>query len=545
MLRAALLAAAALALGAPATAHAADALFTVAGGGVAQPRTDLPAGLARFEDGAQIAALPDGQFLISSDEQVWRVDAQGVMHVVAGVDRTGYTGDGGPATLAEISVTGLAVLPGGGFLILDEENQRVRMVDPNGIISTVAGGGTSTADGIPATQAALDFPDTIAALPGGGFVIGDDSKIVREVGPDGRIRTILGGGDDERVHGQPGTALEIEETGLAAEPDGSVLVAEEYLGRIDRVAPDGTVRVALRPPKGTRIEPSAIATLPGGGFAFFDDRTGAHRIWRVSPAGAMQVVAGGGPFLAPPPAGLGQIPDGEPATSFDLPSTQGLAALSDGGLLYAYERTDTFDGVVGYVAPPAPGRLAVGVLRDRGRVFARGRRATLHVTLTRPATLTVTVAGHKLTRALPAGRSTVRLPRLPLARQAVTLEARDAAGGEAVERAHVYPVGWLPAETAKLVADSLLAHSFAESCNRRSPARVSCRMDVSPDRCRDVAVSYVHGRIRWSSAPCDDAFDHHPRVRTLRRSDWLCSETFCPPPAVFGRVGETALMPPG
>src|SRR5689334_7381579 len=100
MLRATLLVAAALALGAPATAHAADPLFTVAGGGVAQPRNDLPAGLAQLEEGPPVAALPDGQFLIGTSEQVWRVDAQGTMHLVAGTDRSGYTGDGGPASLA-------------------------------------------------------------------------------------------------------------------------------------------------------------------------------------------------------------------------------------------------------------------------------------------------------------------------------------------------------------------------------------------------------------------------------------------------------------
>jgi hypothetical protein len=543
MLRAVLLAAAALALGAPATAHAANDLFTVAGGGVAQLRDGLPAGLAGLPESLPVAARPDGEFLIAAQARAWRVDAQGTLHRVAGVDRSGYTGDGGPATLAEVNADGLAALPGGGFLILDQSDQRVRMVDPDGIITTVAGGGTSTADGIRATQAALDFPDAIAVLPGGGFVIGDDGDRVREVRPDGRIRTIAGGGEDEDARGQPATALDLDERDVAALRDGSVLVAESYAGRVDRIAPDGTVRVAAQ---GHDIEPDALAALPDGGFAFSDEHDPSHRIWQVSPSGAMHVVAGGGPFARTALDGLAQLVDGGPATSFDLPDTEDLAALPDGGLLYSYnsEQVSEFAGLVAYVAPAQPGRLALGVRRDGGRVFGPGRRATLHVALTQPATVRVTVAGHTLTRALPAGRSSVRLPaRLPRKRDAVTLAATDAAGRQVVERIHVFPVGWLPSETGELVAGAVFAHSFVEDCDRADGRRLDCRLDVEPERCREVSVAYVHGRLRVGAGQCDGAPE--PHLHALRRRDWVCRQAGCPPPPLFGRVGEAALIPTG
>jgi hypothetical protein len=545
MLRASLLVAAALALAAPATAHAADDLFTVAGGGGADPRDGLPAAQAELDGGEALAALPGGDYLLSTDSQVWRVDAQGTMHAVAGSGRLGYTGDGGPATLAEISVEDLAVLPGGGFLILDEDDQRVRMVDPSGIITTVAGGGTSAADGIPATRAALDFPTTIAALPGGGFAIGDNFDFVREVGLDGRIRTVAGAGEDDSIHGQPASAVELDVSDIAAEADGSLLVAEHFSGRVDRIAPDGTIRVAARGRAHDAIAPSAVAALPDGGFAFFDDRDGGRRIRRVSAGGASRVIAGGGPFAATAPAGLAQLVEGGPAGSFDLPEADGLAGLPDGGLLYSYDRVDVkhFDGLVAYVAPARPGRFAAGLRRDGGRVFGPRRPADLRITLTQPAKVTLTVAGHTLTRALPAGPARVRLPRLAPEPHAVTLAATDGAGRAARQRARVFPVGWLPSETAELVAGAVVAHGDVEECRRIGPARVDCRLLVEPERCRNLTVSYVHGRIRWAAAPCDDASAPQARSRPLRRRDWICDQRACPPPALFGRVGEAAIIP--
>jgi hypothetical protein len=177
-------------------------------------------------------------------------------------------------------------------------------------------------------------------------------------------------------------------------------------------------------------------------------------------------------------------------------------------------------------------------------VFGHGRRATLRVTLTQPATVRVSVAGHTLTRRLGAGQSSVRLPaRLPLEPDRVTLTATDAAGRQANKQIQVFPVGLLPMETAKLVAGAVLDHSFVEDCDRVKAARVDCRVDVEPERCRELSVSYVHGRIRWGAFSCEVTPDREPRGRPLRGRDWLCSQASCPPPKLFRRVGEAAIIP--
>ena len=86
--------------------------------------------------------------------------------------RGGFSGDGGPATQAEIDGRGgVAVHPGGSLYIVDSLNQRVRRVDANGTIETVAGNGTScgTVDSAQATQTPLCNPSDIEIGADGTF----------------------------------------------------------------------------------------------------------------------------------------------------------------------------------------------------------------------------------------------------------------------------------------------------------------------------------------------------------------------------------------
>src|SRR3954465_3082667 len=79
----------------------------------------------------------------------------------AGTGAKGFSGDGGPATKAELNgPTGVAVAPDGSLFICDTANQRIRKVSPSGIISTFAGTGQPgwSGDGGPATAAKLNEP---------------------------------------------------------------------------------------------------------------------------------------------------------------------------------------------------------------------------------------------------------------------------------------------------------------------------------------------------------------------------------------------------
>ena len=116
---------------------------------------------------------------------VRKVGTNGIITTVAGTGAAGYSGDGGAATNATLSEpSGVAVDSSGNLFIADTDNNRIRKVATNGIITTIAGGGdpSTTGDGGPATSAALGFPEGVAV---GGlanlFIADTDNCRVRKV----------------------------------------------------------------------------------------------------------------------------------------------------------------------------------------------------------------------------------------------------------------------------------------------------------------------------------------------------------------------------
>ena len=125
----------------------------------------------------------------SNNHRIRKVDANGIITTVAGTGTGGYSGDGGPAIQAQLyNPRGVAVDAAGNFYIVDRRNGRLRKVDTNGTISTVAGGGTSGDDGLPATKAFLFDPRDVAVNAWGNLYIAQygDARI-RKVGPSAAV----------------------------------------------------------------------------------------------------------------------------------------------------------------------------------------------------------------------------------------------------------------------------------------------------------------------------------------------------------------------
>jgi len=110
----------------------------------------------------------------SSFNQVFKIDQKGILTVVAGTSVAGYSGDGGPAVSGELnSPSGLAVDSAGNLYIGDLGNNRVRMVSPAGIITTIAGNGQGYSggdqgylgDGGPANIAQVWAPGDVERIP--------------------------------------------------------------------------------------------------------------------------------------------------------------------------------------------------------------------------------------------------------------------------------------------------------------------------------------------------------------------------------------------
>lgn len=167
--------------------------------------------------------------------------------VVAGASgNPGYNGDGIPATQALLNgPQGIAVDSAGDIFISDTGNNRVRKVDTNGIITTLAGNGQAgySGDRGPSVTASLNFPDSIGVDLNGDIIIGDSNNFrLRQVGADGTIRTIVGNGSLYCGSGVPAVTAGIEGPhAVLADRQGDVLFSDDLNNRIREISPGGII----------------------------------------------------------------------------------------------------------------------------------------------------------------------------------------------------------------------------------------------------------------------------------------------------------------
>ena len=174
-----------------------------------------------------------------SNQRIRKVDTNGIITTVAGNGTATYAGDGSAATNASLSYpSGLAVDASGNLYIADGNNNRIRRVDTNGIITTVAGGG-SGGDGGAATNASLAYPSGVAFDAFGNLFIADEySERIRKVDQNGIITTVAGKIGVRSYSGDGGAATNASlayPSGVAFDASGNLFIADEYNERIRKV----------------------------------------------------------------------------------------------------------------------------------------------------------------------------------------------------------------------------------------------------------------------------------------------------------------------
>ena len=307
--------------------------FSGDGGVATSAELDFPSGVA--VDGAGNLFIAD-----YSNNRVRKVTPSGTISTVVGNGTAGFSGDGGPATSAELNgPSGVAVDGAGNLFIADYSNNRVRKVTPSGTISTVAGNGTRgfSGDGGPATSAELDFPSGVAVDGAGNLFVGDQwNNRIRKVTPAGAISTVAGNGTAGfSGDGGPATSAELfRPGGGAVDGAGDLYIADMDNYRIRKVTPAGTISTVAGngslgfsgdggPATSAELyQPTGVA-VDGAGDIFIADN-GNSRIRFVAPAGTINTVAGNGA------AGFGG--DGGQATSAEIDWPTGLAVDSGGDL---------------------------------------------------------------------------------------------------------------------------------------------------------------------------------------------------------------------
>src|ERR1700690_3318249 len=220
-------------------------ITTVAGGG--RPPTPAPAASTALPTVGPLAVGPDGSLCLAAANCVFKVDASGVLTRVAGRSAfPGYSGDGGLATSAQLNPpSGLAVDAAGNIYIADAVANVIRKVAVTGIITVVAGNGTAgrSGDGGPATSAQLHQPQGLAVDAAGDLYIADESNYaVRKVtAATGMITTLAGNGTQGDL-GDGGAALSAQFFG----PSGAALDGAGNLYILDSIGTDLTAYGSVR-----------------------------------------------------------------------------------------------------------------------------------------------------------------------------------------------------------------------------------------------------------------------------------------------------------
>ena len=209
------------------------------GGKATQASLNLPNGIA-FDSAGNMYIADTGNNVVR------KVNASGIISTVAGNNYSAYSGDGGPATSASLSEpTGLAFDAAGNLYIADSNNSCIRIVTPDQNIHTFAGQcsyGLFEGDGGPAIQAKLNKPYSVAADFQGNVYISDtENERIRVVTPDGIINTVAGTGTSGF---KDGPALQAEFSspyGIAVDASGSVYIVDRSNFRIRKLLPSGNV----------------------------------------------------------------------------------------------------------------------------------------------------------------------------------------------------------------------------------------------------------------------------------------------------------------
>jgi len=304
-----------------------------------------PASSAQLNRPAGVAVDAEGNILIADagNNRIRRVTAAGIISSIAGNGRTiGFSGDSGPARSAELnSPTRVALDNAGNLFIADTDNHRIRRITQDGFISTVAGTGTQgfSGDAGPARVAQLSYPSDVLLDAAGNLVIVDSGNLrIRKVNPAGIINTLAGGG-----HGADGSHATVASLygpgAVALDADGNLFIVD-YL-RIRKVNTAGVITTVAGtgydwgdegfsgdggPAIAAKFNNPSDVAVDADGNLFIAD-TDNHRIRKVTPDGIITTVAGNGQS--------GFSSDGGPASSAKLSHPRGLALDRAGNLFIA------------------------------------------------------------------------------------------------------------------------------------------------------------------------------------------------------------------
>jgi uncharacterized protein (TIGR03437 family) len=319
-------------------------LHVIAGNGIPAHTGDGGQATSASLSGPLAIALdPAGNLYVSEafSHRIRKVTPSGVISTFAGTGQPDTSGDGGAALQAGLGqeIWSMVFDKAGNLYLAQRDEHLVRKIDTNGIITAVAGTGQPgfSGDGGAATKAKLTVPAGLAFDRNGNLLIGDTGNFrVRSVAPDGTISTVAGGGIFPNDNISASTAF-IEPLGVAADAAGNIYLADYYTARIRRIDANGIITTmagsGLRGFSGDGGPALAAAfaaplslALDKSGNIFVGDFAGS-RIRKIDTGGVITTIAGNGLFYP--------SPDGVAGTETAVRFPWGVASAADGSVLVA------------------------------------------------------------------------------------------------------------------------------------------------------------------------------------------------------------------
>ena len=222
-------------------------ITTVAGGGVGGDGGAATNAGLYYPSGVAFDAFYNLHIADGGHKLIRKVDANGIITTVAGNGNEDYSGDGVAATNTSLSwPTGVGVDASGNVFVADSMNNRVRKVDTNGIITTLAGNGSApyAGDGGAATSATVSYPTSVALDTFGNLFIADPgNNRIRKVDTNGIITTVAGNGSATYA-GDAGMATNASlnsPNGVALDALGNLFIADNVNQRVRKVDTNGLI----------------------------------------------------------------------------------------------------------------------------------------------------------------------------------------------------------------------------------------------------------------------------------------------------------------
>ncbi|WP_229423800.1 NHL repeat-containing protein [Massilia frigida] len=330
---------------------------TVAGASGSAGWADGAAAQARFSDPFGLVIDRDGNVYVADagdNNRIRKITPEGVVSTLAGASEG--LADGTGAAAAFHTPSGMAIDGAGNLFVADTGNNAIRKITPYGVVSTIGGSGVAGYRDGKAGEAQFNGPVGVAVDQAGVVFVADTyNDRIRKIAPDGTVSTLAGGAPGY-VDGAADAARFDTPTSVVVDARGNLYVADTSNGALRKLAPDGQVStLAIAPQDADKPllrRPVGLA-LTHDGFLYVGD-IWRGRILQVSPDGSLRGLTGIGVDI--------EIGDHK-ALRFSRPSAiavdrEGALYVADAVKRSVHRVAPRLDGATAVLAPRAPALVA-------------------------------------------------------------------------------------------------------------------------------------------------------------------------------------------